>query len=181
MLCDKCKKKDATFFYNESVNGQKKSLALCSDCASEAEKSGEIGALDFPKKTYFDPFEDMNSIFGSLFGTPQYQKKSIGEVKRCTLCGAEFRELVAEGKVGCPECYKVFADELSHTIAKIHGTTAHNGSSPARFEEGRERKLKIKTLEAELKKAVAEEEYERAAQLRDELRALKEEKEGESL
>lgn len=181
MICDKCKKNEAVVFYNESVNGQKKSLALCADCAAEAEKSGEISTFDIHKKMLYDPFEDMNSIFGSLFGIPQYTKKALSEAKRCNLCGAEFSDLVADGKVGCPECYKVFADELRGTIAKIHGTTSHSGVSPSRFEKGKERKKKIEALEAELKKAISEEEYERAATLRDEIRALKEEKVGEEL
>ena len=135
MICDKCKKKNAIVFYNEYVNGQKKSLALCADCAAEAEKAGEISSMDLHKKMLYDPFEDMNSLFGSLFGLPQYTKKSVSEAKRCNLCGAEFRDLVADGKVGCPECYKVFSEELRGTITKIHGTTSHNGDAPARFEK----------------------------------------------
>lgn len=178
MLCDKCKKKEAVIFYNESINGQKRSFALCNECAAEAEKSGEIGTFDLPKKIY-DPFEDMNSIFGSLFGIPQYQKMAVEEAKKCTLCGAKFEDLVAEGKVGCPECYKVFSDELAATISKIHGTTTHTGGAPARFMEGRERKRQIEALGAELKQAISEEEYERAATLRDEIRSLKGEKDGE--
>ena len=170
MLCEKCHEKEAVVFYKETINGKTRSVSLCKKCASETEAAGEIGKIGS-----VNPFEDVNSLFGSLFGIPSYHKKAIGEVKKCSLCGSMFSDLVSSGKVGCPECYKIFADELAPTIAKIHGTTVHSGSSPERYREGFERKAKIKELESALRSAVAAEEYEKAAILRDELKALREE------
>ena len=115
-------------------------------------------------------------MFGSLFGMPTYHKKAfVGETKKCSLCGSAFSDLVADGKAGCPECYRVFAEELAPTISKIHGSTTHVGNAPERYRAGFERKTKIKNLEAELKNAIAAEEYEKAALLRDELKALRDE------
>lgn len=167
MLCEKCNKNEAKVYYKETVNGKTRTLSLCRDCA--AELTGEAG-----KFNYSDPFSDMNSLFGSLFGMPSYYKKAVGEVKKCNLCGAAFEDLVREGKAGCPECYKIFADELAPTIAKIHGATVHKGDAPERYREGFERKAKIRELEEQLKAAVTAEEYEKAATLRDELKALRE-------
>ena len=179
MLCEKCKKNEAVVFYKETVNGKTKSMALCEKCAREAEDAGEIKGMS--GGFFEDTFAGVNSIFGSLFGLPQYHQKAIGETKKSTLCGATFDDLVREGKAGCPECYKTFSDELSGTIAKIHGTTSHTGNAPARFRAGREKKRQIASLEAELKEAVASEEYEKAAELRDRLKELKSdaEKDGE--
>ena len=42
MLCERCKKKDATFYYHENVNGAEKTYSLCRDCADEMEKRGEF-------------------------------------------------------------------------------------------------------------------------------------------
>ncbi len=173
MLCEKCGKNQAVVFYRESVNGKEKSLSLCEHCAAEAERSGEIEKLDFSQGFWSDPFKDMNSIFGTLFGVPQYQKKQLGEAKKCPLCGATFQDLVSEGKAGCPECYKTFADELSGTIGRIHGATSHTGSAPGKFRAGRERRREISSLEHELKSAVSDENYERAAEIRDRLRELR--------
>ena len=177
MLCERCKKNEATVFYKETINGKTRSCSLCSECASEAEKTGEIG------KTHMDSFFSspasvgIDSLFGSLFGIPQYAKKSIGEVKKCSLCGSTFSDLVKNGKVGCPKCYDVFADELDATIREIHGTTSHNGAAPERFRHDRELKQKIKKLENELKRVINEENYERAAEIRDELKGLREKEE----
>lgn len=174
MLCEKCGKNQAVVFYRESVNGKERSVSLCEHCAAEAEKTGEIEKPDFG--TFFgDPFKDLNSIFGTLFGVPQYQKKSIGEAKKCPLCGSVFQDLVSAGKAGCPKCYTTFADELSETIGRVHGATAHKGQAPGKFRAGIERRREISSLEHELKSAVADENYERAAQLRDRLRELRDE------
>lgn len=167
MLCEKCKKKEATVMYKESINGHKSSYALCADCAAE------IGAFDSTKKLISDPFENMNSLFGSLFGLAPYKKSTGVDVKRCNLCGASFSELAAEGMAGCPNCYSEFEDELSATIARIHGSSVHTGAAPAKYMEGREKKKQIEAVEKELHDAVAAEEYEKAATLRDKLRELK--------
>ena len=173
MLCEKCKKNLAVVFYKENINGIKRSVALCEKCAAEAEYGHENGKQNHEFGNYIDHVNEINSIFGSLFGLPQYQKKSAADTKKCTLCGAVFAELVREGKAGCPECYKVFADELAPTISRIHGAAVHTGASPECFREGRERKAQIAALEGELKAAIEAEEYERAAELRDKLRALR--------
>ena len=139
MLCEKCKKKEATVMYKETINGNTSSMALCSECASE------FGVFESAKILANDPFENMNSLFGSLFGLPTYTKNGISEEKRCDLCSATFRELAAEGKVGCPRCYSIFAEELAPTVAKIHGRTQHTGSAPSEYMADREKKNLIKT------------------------------------
>jgi len=172
MLCEKCKKKEATVMYKENINGHKGSYALCADCAAE------IGAFDSAKKLISDPFEEMNSLFGSLFGITQYQKKQIADEKKCSLCGITFKELAAEGMAGCPQCYSDFAEELHTSIARIHGSTVHNGAAPSKFTEGREKKRRIEALEKELRDAVEAEEYEKAASIRDTLREIRNEEGG---
>lgn len=180
MLCEKCNKNPATVMYKENINGHVKSFALCSKCASElTEISGYGKSVYNTGDAFGDVFDNMNSIFGSLFGLPAHQvRRQSGDEKKCTLCGATYAELVKEGKAGCPECYKVFAEELSPTISRIHGAGVHKGTAPERYKEGRERKEKIAELEAKLKRAVEAEEYEEAAKLRDELRKLKNEESG---
>ena len=177
MLCEKCNKNPATVMYKENINGHVKSFALCAKCASElTEMTGYGKSVYSQGDSLGDVFENVNSLFGSLFGLPAQQvRRQTGEGKKCTLCGAAFAELVKEGKVGCPECYKVFAEELAPTISRIHGTGVHMGTAPERYKEGRERKEKIAELESKLKRAVEAEEYEEAAKLRDELRKLKSE------
>ncbi len=167
MLCEKCGKNEATVMYKESVNGKTSSYALCSECASR------LGILGTTKKVGVDPFENMSSLFGTLFGISPYKSHTSVEEKKCGLCGATFRELAADGMVGCPNCYREFADELSETIAKIHGCSHHTGGAPSEFAAHRERKRELEETERLLREAVAAEEYEKAATLRDKLRELK--------
>lgn len=183
MLCEKCGKKEATFYYKENVNGTKKSYNLCADCAAELQKSGEL-------QTSFgeDPFSKMmhmfdndsffggsllggDSLLGSLLGAPQ--KSTARTTKTCPLCGSTFGDFVNTGKAGCPQCYETFENELMPSIQRIHGRSTHTGQAPARFRVENEKKQKIAALEKELKDAIAAEEYEKAASLRDTLRELK--------
>ncbi len=178
MLCERCKKNEAAVFYRESVNGKERSLSLCAECAKEAKKNGEIEDV-FEHDNFFgsgffdDTFSGADKLFGSLFGVRELPGRTKEKIKKCPLCGSTFSDLVNTGKAGCPECYRTFAEELSPTISRIHGTTSHVGGAPAAFKKDKEKKEKIKSLEAELKAAVKDEEYEKAAKLRDELRAAR--------
>ena len=76
--------------------------------------------------------------------------------------------------MGCPACYEAFKEELEGTIRSIHGNTKHVGRAPARFRQGRERQDKLAQLRAQMKEAIANEAFEQAAALRDEIRSLEE-------
>ena len=169
MLCERCKKNEATVHYREIMNGKEKKYLLCADCAKELEKSGEI-SLSAPK--FFGEGDVFNSMFGSLFA-PARGERALSEAKKCPLCGATFGELVNEGKVGCAKCYDVFGQELERTISGIHGQATHTGRSPAKLKDKLDVRQRIRALERELKEAIKDERYERAAELRDELNSLR--------
>ena len=108
MLCERCKKKEATFYYHENVNGTKKTYSLCRDCADELKKSGELGKFgsigtEFaPFESLFarDPFENIDSLFGSLFAPAKTrQLAERGNTKKCPLCGMTLSDFSREGKV----------------------------------------------------------------------------------
>lgn len=176
MLCEKCGKNEATFYYKENINGMEKAYHLCADCAKKLEESGEIRSFD---GNFFDSMNKIfsgDNLFGSLFA-PIGQRHALGagnrEKKTCPLCGSTFEDIVENGKLGCPMCYEVFGDALPATIQRIHGRTKHTGNVPKRFRAALEAKEKLQKLEDELHEAVKNEEYEKAAELRDAIRALK--------
>lgn len=172
MLCDRCHKNEAGIHYKHIIAGKVSELYLCAACAAE------IGAAHAGLTA--------DGLFGALFGKPQpaQREDSGAEVRRCPLCGSSFDDLVRTGKAGCEECYTFFARELAPTISSIHGTARHRGRLPEKLSgamppapapepaadagAGREH-----ALEKELAAAVEAQEYERAAVLRDELRALR--------
>ena len=55
-------------------------------------------------------------------------------------------------------------------LKNMHKGTAHTGKSPAAFHEIREKGEKMRSLQDRLTAAVAAEEYEQAADLRDQIR-----------
>ena len=96
---------------------------------------------------------------------------------RCPKCGTAFSDIVREGKVGCAECYRTFYDKLLPSIQRIHGKIKHSGktsqSVPAEVKiETKEEK--VEKLKAEMNDAVTKQEFEKAAKIRDEIKALEE-------
>lgn len=176
MLCEKCKKRTATVFYNENINGKTRSFSLCGDCAAKLREKGDIRDITSMIGSFADPFSDLHdNLFGGFFGLPA--QKALSEQKKCPTCGFSYLDISKRGKVGCCGCYSFFAEELMPMLHSIHGTTAHTGSVPSRHRAKRERNERLKILKKQLREAVDSENYELAATLRDEIRILQAEKE----
>lgn len=178
MLCEKCKKRTATVFYNENMNGKVRSYSLCGECAAKLRERGELQDITSMTGSFADPFSELQDhFFSGFFGiSPQ---KEVRSEKKCPQCGTVYGEIAKLGRVGCPECYTVFADELSRLIQSVHGTTSHTGSVPARQRALKQRAETLKQLRALQQDAVRREDYETAARLRDEIRQLEQTKEQE--
>lgn len=170
MLCEKCKKRTATVFYNENINGKVRSFSLCGECATKMRERGELQDVTSMIGSFADPFSELNDhFFGGFFGMPQ---AVLSESKTCPTCGTSFREIEESGLVGCPDCYKTFQKELEYSIGASQGTTEHKGTLPARQRARRKREEELQDLRRKLDEAIKNEEYELAAKLRDEIRAL---------
>lgn len=172
MLCEKCKKKDATVFYEETINGKTRSYSLCGECATAMKQSGELSLGDDLGEnlfgaSHFGTLSD--NLFGSLFGLPEITRTTR---KLCPLCHSSFEDLRRSGKAGCPSCYHTFAAELESTIRSIHGNVKHIGRSPAKVNEQKTEKSRLEELRESLAHAISEENFEYAATLRDEIRTL---------
>lgn len=178
MLCEKCKKNEATIYYHENVNGREKTYRLCAECEKEMEKNGEIDKIN-TFDSFFDefenPFKSMNKLLNGFFGEGGALLGTHGTVeeKKCPSCGMTFREFAESGMAGCPDCYAAFEKELEPTISRVQGKKQHVGRAPSGMREKIEMKHRINALEAERKEAVNNENYERAAEIRDELKRLR--------
>lgn len=157
MLCQKCGKRTANVHYKQVINGVVKEEFLCSECASAFNMS--------------TPFENgADELFGNLFaGSSVFS----GRAKRaCPLCGATARDISVSGKVGCAKCYEVFKDELQRTVVGIHGNVHHVGRAPGKHKEAMELQARLDALKAEQQKAIEEQNFELAAELRDKINEL---------
>lgn len=179
MKCEKCKQNEATFFYEETVNGKTRSYHLCRDCAEKMKESGELQfSMDMNDETDFPLFPSFPNLLGELFGVPERNSRRLsGGGKKCPGCGATWEDLVRNGKVSCPQCYDTFRDELASTIREVHGNVTHTGRAPQKLRVVNEKKEKLERCRRELQEAIKAENFERAAELRDEIKALDETKE----
>jgi protein arginine kinase activator len=90
----------------------------------------------------------------------------------CPICGITFFEFRNQGRLGCPHDYICFEKELDPLILNIHGESAHTGKRPQRSPANTDRQTELIRLRREIKEAIQGEDYERASQLRDEIRQI---------
>ena len=163
ILCQ-CGKKLATIHVTEIVNNEKKELHLCEDCAKKKK-------IFFPAASSVLDLSDVLS--GIIDAAGSKEAVELNKVP-CPQCGITFGEFRTGGRFGCPNDYEVFRKGVDPLLERIHGTTQHRGKAPGRPAAPRQPD-RLTELRAELKKAVAGEEYERAARLRDQIYAFKKE------
>lgn len=151
MLCEKCGKRNASVMYTQIVNGKKSSLQICSRCAA-----GE---------SLFDNFGSLLS-----FGTREQAGTTV-----CPCCGMTLAEFTRKGRMGCGKCYETFRLQAKTMLQKIHGTSKHTAETEKpqeapKPETPKKEKSQLDILKEKLAQAIAEENYEQAAVIRDEIR-----------
>lgn len=176
MLCEKCKKRTATVFYNENLNGKLRSYSLCGECAAKLREKGDLQDITAMLGSFADPFSDLrDDFFGGFFGMPI--QKAIPNTHKCPTCGYTYADIMREGRVGCADCYRIFSAELTRTVQAIHGSGVHVGMVPSRHRARKEREEQLKKLRRSMQDAIQKEDFERAASLRDDIKKM----EGEQL
>lgn len=171
MNCEECGKRPATLHLTKIVNGEKTETHLCETCAKE--KGNVIpGVTNFSIHNLLSGllnFDPMNKgTGGASTQSTATQVKPI----RCETCGLTYTQFSKSGRFGCSDCYHTFGERLDPLFRRIHGNTNHIGKVPERT--GGEMKLKkdLEQLKATLKQFIATEEFEKAAEIRDRIRAL---------
>jgi protein arginine kinase activator len=93
--------------------------------------------------------------------------------RACPVCGITFFEFRNQGRLGCPHDYVFFQKELTPLIANIHGESRHVGKRPRGYAGGgTDEQTDLIRLRREMEAAKKKEHYERAAELRDQIREL---------
>ncbi len=84
-----------------------------------------------------------------------------------------FDQFIKVGRFGCSHCYETFKNELNPILKRVHsGNVEHHGKVPERMGGTIHIKRKILQLKSELQRLISEEEFEKAAETRDEIRSL---------
>ena len=165
MLCQDCKKQAATVHLTQIINNEKLILSLCKDCAAERGFHSPLDNVPFPLAEILSGF--IQQKFSDKMKKPEVDLK-------CENCGLTFDEFAHQGRFGCGECYNAFRERLEHIMRKIHGSSLHKGKLPTTTTEEKSAIIEEERLEAELRKAIETEDFERAADLRDKLKTIRE-------
>jgi len=130
---------------------------LCEECAKNKGVNDPAG------------FSLADLLLG-LGASDQIEQSAGGGELRCAKCGFTQADFKKAGRLGCSECYTTFAEGLEGLLKTMHKGTRHVGKMPQSMQQNREMNERMKGLQKRLAKAIEEEDFEQAAQLRDELR-----------
>jgi protein arginine kinase activator len=164
-LCERCNK-SASVHMTEISGGKPHDVHLCDTCAQEA---GYVPQA---------PHMPINELL-SQFLKKQAQVTDI-PATRCPDCGMSWQEFKDTGLLGCSKDYDLFVNQLGGVIERAqNGANHHTGKTleigaahPKKEDAVKLRQAELSRLRKELARAVEDESYERAAQLRDQIRSL---------
>ena len=174
MKCDKCVKK-ATVHLTEIVDGKAIEMHLCEDCAREQSQHMEqqFGLADLLAGL---------TDFGKHVPDTQQQASAL----KCPACGLTYEDFRKFGRFGCAQCYLAFKPQLKTLLKKIHGSNVHLGKKPvqcaplegvvpvtASLAVADEPQVEtVELLRQQLQEAIAREDFEKAAALRDKIHGM---------
>ena len=181
ILCQNCEKNEVTFRYTQVINGVKKEMNLCDNCAKEL----GLKDINFNMPISFSSFlsdffnEYNDNLLPSFIGT---------EAKKCNSCGTTFEDFINSGEFGCSDCYDVFENRISPILKNLQGANRHMGRDYRKImseidNKNKEQNVKettnkgqkeskLEKLQKDLQKAIKDERYEDAARIRDEIKEM---------
>ncbi|MEP7325497.1 MAG: UvrB/UvrC motif-containing protein [Gemmatimonadota bacterium] len=167
MKCSNCHEREAVTELTKVANDQVTKIPLCERCASELGLDTTLAIGKTPLATYI-------AAMGQGFkdnGPPTEPGAFI-----CGSCGATLQDFRESGRLGCPDCYRTLGSPLRELLRRLHGATRHAGeryappgASAGPSEPDRRGPLEIRE---QLRRAIEAENFELAAQLRDQLKDL---------
>jgi protein arginine kinase activator len=158
MLCELCKEREASVHLTQVIDGSIKKLHLCEECAA---KSG----VDL---------QGPLSISDILLGLGvQKEPAGAGSERSCPRCHMRRTDFKKTGRFGCSECYAAFAEELPPLLKAMHRADRHTGKIPEREGARVRAGAELALLQQNMEKAIAGENFEEAALLRDRIQACR--------
>ncbi len=152
MKCEHCEK-PATVHVTHVANGKVVKTHLCEDCAAKLGVAQSMGTL-------------ADTLLGPA--SPVRPTRALS----CPTCGLSLRKFQKEGRLGCTDCYRVFAREIQGVLSSLHEASGHVGRIPKSQTKPPSPEAKLALLQERLSEAVRSEAFEDAARLRDEIREL---------
>lgn len=158
MICENCKRNEANIHMKRIINASATEVHLCGDCAKALGYGGAFSGFGL----------GLGDLFGNFLShTPTFSNTAA---VRCSMCGNSFRDIAESGRFGCAECYETFYDKVLPSIERIHGQTKHVGKRVNKEDKDAHYITDTEDLKRQLDKAVEEQNYELAAELRDKIK-----------
>lgn len=164
MLCNVCKQNEAKVHLTKIVGDKMQKVDLCEDCSKEK-------GVDDPTS-----YSLADALLGQALSpeaAPSDTDTPAEVGVKCPTCGYSQADFKKAGRFGCSDCYATFGEGLEGMLKTMHKGTRHTGKVPAALQQSRAEAQKQKQLQKRLEKAIAEENFEEAAQLRDEIKRSK--------
>ncbi|MFO0939046.1 MAG: UvrB/UvrC motif-containing protein [Gemmataceae bacterium] len=157
MKCQRCPKQVTYHITEIHSEDQVDELNFCEECAKKylfqtPIKSGKPSSTSGP---------DVQPGESSIHGQAQ-----------CPECGIRFVEFRNGGRLGCPNDYDVFREDLLPLLESVHGEPKHTGKMPRHRSNPKGTHHELSNLRKKLQVAVDAEKYEEAANLRDRIKRL---------
>jgi len=154
MKCDRCGAEATVHDFKLDEGVIDSQVHLCEKCAVE------LGVMN---KT----FKTVEELLQDAVGMKPHRERPVS-AKCCPQCGLTWSEFRERGQFGCPECYDTFETRISPILERTHeGGTHHVGKVPKHAQSGLDMAERLRHLRKQLAEALASEQYERAAELRD--------------
>ncbi|MCR5288989.1 MAG: UvrB/UvrC motif-containing protein [Treponema sp.] len=158
MLCDICHQREAIVFIEQVGSEAKKKVCLCLQCAEE--------------KGFSPNDKDLEKSVGTIIQELFTKNASKGISRTCPVCGQSLTLLLKNNRLGCPECYEIFKDEIKKQMKQNGISGTYTGSMPHRLRNFRSILTDRIDLQTKLMASIEKEDYEKAALYRDFLKAL---------
>jgi protein arginine kinase activator len=159
--CEHCHISPATVHITQIAENQTTVSHLCETCAREKGIVVEIGQ---------DGIVPEVQVQAEALARPQAQPAVENDNRECPHCRLTFSEFKAHERLGCPRCYVVFDKDVEALLMQVHGASAHKGKRHVPRTGDSLTDADLARLNSELDGAVAREEFELAAMLRDTIR-----------
>ena len=160
MDCNNCGDQHAEVTLTEIEHDAMKTLHLCSTCAALKGVT-----VEGPSST---PVADLLAHLGGVSDCA-----SSSDAQECEYCGTKSSKFRQTGRLGCPQCYAQFPEQLRAVLRRVHGAAQHIGKVYLSSDlSATKPELELTSLKRRLERAVELEDFELAANLRDKMNLI---------
>lgn len=169
MLCEECKIREASFTVSVVIEKEVRKRHLCRECMMKMNKSLSSGNIHSLLTTILSAVASAKTPEESAKVPLEEPAEEDVTCLRCRTTWSQFRKT---GRLGCSGCYEAFREKLKPMLQQMHGGMQHAGRQPLCNEEAQRARSQQEELTRQMEQAVAVEDFEMAAVLRDRIREL---------